>query len=775
MQWVKIMHRQFNRGSVAPLALLFTLVSMSFTVAYLKNSFSQSAMEKYRYAEWRALYAAEAGLNDVGIIILPQITSDTLLIQNGVDYGKDENDQPVGVYKDIACSTRLQINSTRKEYIAYATGVAEYTTPSGTDVSIERRVYTTMVPQGFEEFMYFTHKEEPIGPGNTGVVNFGDGDMLEGKVHTNGVMTMSNAGCPTFTGEVNITFDAIEQNGTAINYGNCSEEIFEDEDENTILDTVSTIIFPPSNSAEVARQSASRVFEADDKLFRSGKKDTLIMTEIEFVEGGYWATQWWYNIPPVGSPPTEYDFKFDSLRIDPPLEIEGGYLTGFNNGDPPYDPFDPETNTYDFLFLLVSGLDANGINIENEIESVFSAEDAPHNVVLQNENGTKVLSFTANGVNVLSGNRIQITMPPGAPIIYGGPPGVGFFDNEPVKLINTSATQGLAEGVEWNSFHFYHDHLDDGVAYCEPGRIQHFDFEYWNYGGISGNECDIFTCPDVIYNSEYVHMNRAFFSKGNSPQVIYVKGGQVLVRGTVDGLYTIVTDDYTEYRRHDDNDIIDRVWGNIWLIDDIVYADSDVNGAIVHPMDGGSDNVLGLIAGGNVIIANTRPNGAHSQAFGGGHEGCGYENHDSCNLDKCIIINASILAMHGGFISHYWQNWLTDYHDWNDGLAYGIIADGRGGHRNPYRPESASGSYNNTNDSRGRVHLWGSIVQYKRGYMNRNYFGPYNVTPGVGYLKDYHYDWNLQLKPPPYFPDLESSDNSVILKMASYGEASSIK
>ena len=41
-----------------------------------------------------------------------------------------------------------------------------------------------MVPQGFEEFMYFTDVEEPIGPGNTGVVNFGSGDQLEGKVHT---------------------------------------------------------------------------------------------------------------------------------------------------------------------------------------------------------------------------------------------------------------------------------------------------------------------------------------------------------------------------------------------------------------------------------------------------------------------------------------------------------------------------------------------------------------------------------------------------------------
>ena len=287
----------FNKkytGSVAPLALLFTLVSMSFTVAYLKNSFSQSAMEKYRYAEWRALYSAEAGLNDVGIIVLPQITSDTLLIPNGFNYGKDENEQPIGLYKDIACSTRLQPNSTRKEFVAYATGVAEYTTPSGTDVSIERRVYTTMVPQGFEEFMYFTDVEAPIGPGNTGVVNFGSGDQLEGKVHTNGDMMFSNYGCPEFTGEVNITFEAVEDGGGIGSWGACSDDIFEDDDGNTILDTVSTIIFPPDNSAENARQHATRTFSADDKLFRTGKKDTMIMTEINFVEGGYWVAQWWY-------------------------------------------------------------------------------------------------------------------------------------------------------------------------------------------------------------------------------------------------------------------------------------------------------------------------------------------------------------------------------------------------------------------------------------------------------------------------------------------------
>ena len=390
------MYRQFNRGSVAPLALLFTLVSMSFTVAYLKNSFSQSAMEKYRYAEWRALYAAEAGLNDVGIIILPQITSDTLLIENGVDYGKDENDQPVGLYKDIACSTRLQINSTRKEYIAYATGVAEYTTPSGTDVSIERRVYATMVPQGFEEFMYFTHKEEPIGPGNTGVVNFGSGDQLEGKVHTNGVMTMSNW-CnpgPTFSGEVNITFEAIEQNGSAINWGGCDESIFEDDEQNTILDTVSTIIFPPDNSAENARQHATNTFTADDKLFRSGKKDTMIMTEINFAPGGYWATQWWYNIPPVGSPPAEFNYFYDSTMAvpDPTLECNSQTLHLSANN------YDAGTNSYDGTFLVLSGIDAEGTFVEEQIDHLVEPGD---NIRIQNGDGSKFIVFST-GSNVMT-------------------------------------------------------------------------------------------------------------------------------------------------------------------------------------------------------------------------------------------------------------------------------------------------------------------------------------------------------------------------------------
>ena len=744
-------YRLVTPGSVAPLAILFTMVSMAFTVAYLKNTFSQAAMEKYRYSEWKALYAAEAGLNDVGIIVLPKISGDTLLLTDGFDFGKDENDEPIGSYKDIACSTRLLPNSTRNEYIAYSTGVANYVSPSGTDVEIERRVFTTMVPTGFEEFMYFTDEEEPTGPGNTGVVNFGANDQLEGKIHTNGQMTMSSFGCPDFSGEVAITHDAIEEYGTGVvGYNNCSDS-FEDDDGNMILDTVSTIEYPPSNSAETARRHATRVFEADDKLFRSGKKDTLIMTEINFVPGGYWAAQWWYNIPPVGSPAAEYDFFYDSTVTD--LTCFTGTLHLFPNN------FDNITNTYNGNFLVMSSTDASGNNVMDEIIDLIENGDL---IQIKNNSSTKILSFTATAAASLGTDRIRVSYLT-TTLNYFGPTGEGFNHGEPITFVNTSASTGLNSDVEWNSFHYYHDHLDIVGAYCEAGRIQHFDFEYWNFGGISGNNCDIFSCPDIIYNSEYVHMNRTFFAGGSSPTVIYVKGGQVLVRGTIDGQYSIVTDDYTEYRRHDDLTKIDRGWGNIWLINDIVYENSWASGSVMTPANGGSNGVLGLIAGGNVIIANTRPNGAQNRQFG-----------------QDIIINASILAMNGGFISHYWQNSLTNFHDavpitWN-GIT-SVIADGRGGHRNYYIEQTGiapnyNGSYTGTQDYRGDVNLWGSIVQLRRGYMLRNASGPYNVNaPGVGYDKNYHYDYNLRLTPPPWFPNLESESGEVILKMASYGEA----
>ena len=138
--------------------------------------------------------------------------------------------------------------------------------------------------------MYFTNEEKPIGPGNTGTVNFGTNDQLEGRVHTNGDIVFSSYGCPDFSGSVTITNEAVENGGGIGGWGACDEGVFEqniDGETVNILDTIATITFPPENSAQLVRANADYVFNADDMLFRSGKKDTMVMTEINFTESGF--------------------------------------------------------------------------------------------------------------------------------------------------------------------------------------------------------------------------------------------------------------------------------------------------------------------------------------------------------------------------------------------------------------------------------------------------------------------------------------------------------
>ena len=287
---------------------------------------------------------------------------------------------------------------------------------------------------------------------------------------------------------------------------------------------------------------------------------------------------------------------------------------------------------------------------------------------------------------------------------------------------------------QFNSFAFYHNHDDDGSTQCASTGFHHFDFEPPN-----GTD---YVMPETMFHEE-----RA---------VIYVKDGQVRVYGEVDGQFTIVTDNYTEYRRQDDLNIIDRVWNNIWLIEDVIYTDSNQStGEVVY----GTSNRLGLVAGGNIIIANTSANGAKNKADG-----------------EDIIINAALMAMHDSFVAHYWQNSVSGqpengYNLVTQGPYYvsnpaSTKADGRGPFRNPI-----SNDYETTgNDLRGVVHLYGSVTQNMRGYMQRNPPGSY-ANYWIGYDKNYHYDNNFaDFFPPPHFPATSSEDGSMNLVLKSYNE-----
>ena len=101
-----------------------------------------------------------------------------------------------------------------------------------------------------------------------------------------------------------------------------------------------------------------------------------------------------------------------------------------------------------------------------------------------------------------------------------------------------------------------------------------------------------------------------------------------------------------------------------------------------------------------------------------------------------------MLASEGSVVAHYWQNTISTaaYNSPNLVNPATSLGDGRGPRRNP---NSSLPSYTGNSDLRGYFRFWGSMAQKKRGYMKRNAPGPYNVSPGIGYDKDYHYDYNF--------------------------------
>ena len=196
--------------------------------------------------------------------------------------------------------------------------------------------------------------------------------------------------------------------------------------------------------------------------------------------------------------------------------------------------------------------------------------------------------------------------------------------------------------------------------------------------------------------------------------------------------------------------IIDRVWGKIWLIDDIIYEDSNqMTGEMVYS----TKNRLGLIYGANIIIANTMVNGGKNKANG-----------------SEIIINGALLAMNDSLVANYWQNSINT--NSLNGPEFSSPLKSKGDGRGPVRnPTSAFPQVTGNSDIRGQMILWGSVTQDKRGYMKRNAPGPYPVSPGIGYDKDYHYDYNFSdFGPPPLYPTISSLAGGAILIIKSYGE-----
>ncbi len=165
--------------------------------------------------------------------------------------------------------------------------------------------------------------------------------------------------------------------------------------------------------------------------------------------------------------------------------------------------------------------------------------------------------------------------------------------------------------------------------------------------------------------------------------VIYVSG-KVAISGVLRGRVTLATT------------------GDIVIADDVVYA-TDPSGA-------GCDDILGLFAGGNIVVAD---NSINSPVNLDSH-GNDYRTYDATSDE---VVNAVLLTL-GSFT-------VQNYDDGSD--SYERCEGDRVG--------------------RGCLYVTGGIIQDRRGAVGQS--ASHGAT---GYLKRYAYDQCASSDPPPYFP-----------------------
>lgn len=166
----------------------------------------------------------------------------------------------------------------------------------------------------------------------------------------------------------------------------------------------------------------------------------------------------------------------------------------------------------------------------------------------------------------------------------------------------------------------------------------------------------------------------------NTKGVIYI-GGTVGVSGTVRGLVTLYTPN------------------TIMVLDDIRYAND--------PAIGVCKDILGMIAGQNIIAADNSINTPQRPSGGGAYQ--------SLDDSPDLFIQSVMMAINTSFSVENYGN----------------------------APSNAIGCQG-TNNGRGCLFVTGGLIQNNRG--------PVGLTSGEGYIKRYSYDHCAVENPPPYFP-----------------------
>ena len=708
------LYKQFLNGMALPIAMIFSLAGTGIVYSYYQQVYTRDWKINYKMAKYKAKLNAQSGIahathcylysgqfqgNEFNQPITKHIDINDLH-GKGRELDVERSPSPDPKYMgEYTVNPGKEFNESSGKFnpTAWAEGRAYVSTSSSGVGKVERNFKRVLYKEdnsivlrdtakieltlssSLSDFLYLTDSEKAGGApfvfnnypsfNNRREVNFGSTDkfndlwpndepVCDVEIKTNGTFVISNyvPPCPEFLSTVYI----VEDEDGNVNYpdlpaGCDQDDVFLAE---TPLDTTKTTCLPPDGYSEMKEtiealhsnspNSQFILLDATSKMSFTpnySHRDTLIMTDIEFFEdngGGIKVKQWWFLMPPyLNEDANMGSFEQPYIGVTTNTGLMNTPSTNCSNSNDDYNCCPSNIPIYQCDKYIESMRNFHSKNITSTGSETFYAQTITNGITNGNLSGS-------NYYGALD-DIVQST--------YG-------FHHYDVPDIHAPGNNWISQ---LTNSHLLPEYQDNG-------------FKVFYY---------------------------------NRPTAIYVKGGPVRIRGVYKGRYTVVTDEHTAYHRHAQGTAmgapkIDTLWNNIWLMDDIVNADYSPAGIDSKSLigaqpkavsdygcSGGSDNVLGLVSGANVYVANTRENGAKNNTWG-----------------EDIHIHAHMIAFNESFAVQYWQNTMSTANYTYSNPPYGD-AQGREIHGNGF-----------TTDFRGRIFLWGGIVQKFRGYTVRNNPGP---------------------------------------------------
>ena len=757
-------NKNYQRGILLPTAAVFSVVGMLTTMSYMSYALNKKINLDHRIANTKALYNAESGL---------AMTYQWLASSNWEsDYdsttylGNYSINSTMGSYENVILYKSINDITKRIERTSQATGLAVVKNIWGDSKVVKAKAEMQFALESLSEYMYLSNHER--GGGAPGIFSnwertqpcFGLDDVLgneteiAGQLQTMEPMRMCSTP-PQFQNTIFVTIADEEFIGNAesnICDDDLGMEIFPFSGEtcgNTRIDGCGGILEGESGPEEhpcweaktkvcfplqgfystVGAASPEHTYDATEMLYysRNGNdsstlKDTLIMTDIEFLEnGGYQVKRWWYLLPPYLKSDIMTCGDFPGMPTQSASTIDcqfyGTMAFGFNIQDGRNDLLYPQP--FHLEGVVIAENPAQVALMQNHCDDYD--HDNHEGDIRQCEQYTSPLSdFHTIQYNPFTEEES---------FIRSGWAGGGGANNNPGG--------GVLRFSHYDIENFSQYYADRENDWQDPSNLPNAG--YWGLDYIDGGQ---------LIQNDFINAEEA---------VIHVKGGPVRIHGEYDGRFTVVTsgfdvvggngdaiyDGWSTYKRHAWNldhgpAPVDTVRSNIWITDNITNSETGPCPAGVSgvcpaqpsiitantpnaecevweyekPGDcGGSNNVMGLVSSSNIVIANS-----------------------TGNRNNGVDIHASLLALNESFTMHFWQNSVQAYQT-------APMSDRRGVEL--YGIDNA--------DHRGVIRLWGGIIQEYRGYMMRGGFGfPYNGN-NMGMDKKYNYDNNLFF-PPPYYP-----------------------